>query len=147
MNPSKLILNTCGHVYLRNCSSIDGILKVGLTSVGGFRRASLGGATILRLNLSLNHREMEQALIKGFREKYEVYAGKEYFVCGDLREGMQLFDQIFAKCESKIYEKLMASNLPNKVSIKLFNETEDIDEEEEDDEEPIYHLRKRKRIH
>ena len=141
MNANQLILNTCGVVYLRS-TRLPNVVKIGRSNSDGLKRAGINRATIIRLCLSLNNYSMEQALIKGFNAKYEIYTGNEFYIIDSLIDAMALFDHIFTTTEATIYQKLstLTSTSPTRLSIKQLLEEEGIVDEAEQSR-----LKKRKR--
>ncbi len=143
MNPNQLILKTCGIVYLRS-TRLPNVIKIGRSNADGIKRASINGATIIRLCMSLNNHQMEKALIKGFCAKYEVYTGNEFYLIDSLLDAMQTFDQIFMENESKIYRSLsVTSSPPSATMLQQFFREEGTPELSEDFGDS--RLRKRKR--
>jgi hypothetical protein len=104
MSIDKLILNSCGWVYLRT-TGIDNVYKVGRTNCTPVKRATINNSEIIRLNKSINNYEMENHLKKELKQKYSIYKGTEFFNA-NLLDIINDFDIIFYKHELNFRENI-----------------------------------------
>jgi len=104
MSIDKLILNSCGWVYLRS-TDIDNVYKVGKTNSNPTVRAGTDKSVIIRINKSINNHEMETYLKMKFKEKYKIHKGTEYFIA-KLIDIMRDYDKYFSEFENMLLKEI-----------------------------------------
>ena len=94
--PEPVNQNVPGLVYLiHDAKSPSNVYKVGYTATVDNKRiySYLLGSKVISQERFPNPRDVEDTMKKVFNSHYSLYAGKEYFICDNIREIQLLFNR------------------------------------------------------
>jgi hypothetical protein len=139
MNFSKIMLNSCGWVYLRTTEFVD-VYKIGKTDQTPTERAGTNKSDIIRINKSFNNNDMETYLKKKFKKKYKIYKGSEYFIANYI-DITNDYDEYFIKFEKRLLEKVKEIKNNNLVAVNIGKNIDDIKIKDVNIEETIENIK------